>query len=288
MAGEVIFLDVPGEQVHEKDAVVFKTRINTAWQQYLDKTDLAHSRCTSQRGKRYSVRQQQGRACQKRPNGKPTGLSLEERAAQYQPQKPQFTFEQLIVPEAVYTNLMLATKIISLERRVFDDWGLRKIEPFPRSALNFYGEPGTGKTLAAHALAAHLGREILLASYGQIESMYHGEGPKNVEAVFYAAQRDKALLFIDEADSLLSKRLTNVTQGSEQAINSMRSAATALPGAVQGRGHLRHEPGEELRPSLRDAGAQHPLPDAGPEVPPANLVGAPPAGDAAGGRRHPG
>ncbi len=53
--------------------------------------------------------------------------------------------------------------------------------------------------------------------------MYHGEGPKNVEAIFQAAERDNALLFIDEADSLLSKRLTNVTQGSEQAINSMRS-----------------------------------------------------------------
>ncbi len=36
-------------------------------------------------------------------------------------------------------------------------------------------------------------------------------------------ERDNAILFIDEADSLLSRRLTNVTQGSEQAINSMRS-----------------------------------------------------------------
>jgi ATP-dependent 26S proteasome regulatory subunit len=53
--------------------------------------------------------------------------------------------------------------------------------------------------------------------------MYHGEGPKNVESIFLAAQRDNAVLFIDEADSLLSRRLTNVTQGSEQAINSMRS-----------------------------------------------------------------
>jgi SpoVK/Ycf46/Vps4 family AAA+-type ATPase len=53
--------------------------------------------------------------------------------------------------------------------------------------------------------------------------MYHGEGPKNVEAIFMAAERENALLFIDEADSLLSKRLTNVNQGSEQAINSMRS-----------------------------------------------------------------
>ena len=41
--------------------------------------------------------------------------------------------------------------------------------------------------------------------------------------IFHAAERDEAILFIDEADSLLSKRLTNVTQGAEQAINSMRS-----------------------------------------------------------------
>jgi len=106
---------------------------------------------------------------------------------------------------------------------VFDEWGLRKIEPFPRTALNFHGQPGTGKTLAAHAIASKINRPILVASYAQIESMYHGEGPKNVEAIFSAAERDNALLFIDEADSLLSKRLTNVTQGSEQAINSMRS-----------------------------------------------------------------
>lgn len=46
---------------------------------------------------------------------------------------------------------------------------------------------------------------------------------KNVEALFHSANKDNALLFIDEADSLLSKRLVNVTQGSEQAINSMRS-----------------------------------------------------------------
>ena len=100
---------------------------------------------------------------------------------------------------------------------------IKRIEPFPRMALNFYGPPGTGKTLGAHALASHLQQPILIASYAQIESKFHGDGPKNVEALFYAAERDNAVLFINEADSLLSKRLTNVTQGSEQASNSMRS-----------------------------------------------------------------
>jgi len=150
-------------------------------------------------------------------------LSPEERAKKYKASKPLFTFEQLVVPNEVEEDLLLAVDLIQLESKVFDEWGLREIEPFPRTALNFHGKPGTGKTLAAHAIASKINRPILVASYAQIESMYHGEGPKNVEAIFIAAERENALLFIDEADSLLSKRLTNVNQGSEQAINSMRS-----------------------------------------------------------------
>ena len=50
-----------------------------------------------------------------------------------------------------------------------------------------------------------------------------GEGPKNVSAIFLAAEEQDAVLFIDEADSLLSKRLVNVSDPSGQAMNSMRS-----------------------------------------------------------------
>ncbi len=150
-------------------------------------------------------------------------ISVKDRAQRYKAVQPFFNFEQLIVPSQVREELLLAINLIRLEHKVFDEWGLRKIEPFPRSALNFHGAPGTGKTLAAHAIASKIGQPILIASYAQIESMYHGEGPKNVEALFLAAESENAVLFIDEADSLLSKRLTNVTQGSEQAINSMRS-----------------------------------------------------------------
>jgi len=149
--------------------------------------------------------------------------STEERALKYKAVKPTYDFDKLVVPQEVLEDLLLAVDLIDLEAKVFDEWGLREIEPFPRTALNLYGPPGTGKTLAAHAIASKINRLILVASYADIESMYHGEGPKNVEAIFFAAEKDNALLFIDEADSLLSKRLTNVTQGSEQAINSMRS-----------------------------------------------------------------
>jgi SpoVK/Ycf46/Vps4 family AAA+-type ATPase len=150
-------------------------------------------------------------------------LSIAERALQYQARPPLFDFDFLTVPDEVTDVLLAAVDLVRLEQKVFDEWNLRRIEPFPRTALNFYGQPGTGKTLAAHALASHLGKLILTASYAQIESKFLGDGPKNIEALFFAAARDQAVLFVDEADSLLSKRLTNVTQGSEQATNSMRS-----------------------------------------------------------------
>lgn len=150
-------------------------------------------------------------------------MTIEERAEQYWSRKPLYDFDFLVVPQDVKETLLSAVDLVMVEELVFDTWNLRSIEPFPRAALNFHGEPGTGKTLAAHCVASYLKKPILLASYAQIESKYVGDGSKNVEAVFYAAERDNAILFIDEADSLLSRRLTNVTQGAEQAINSMRS-----------------------------------------------------------------
>lgn len=137
--------------------------------------------------------------------------------------EPLYTFEQLILPDETRDAILQAIQVLSVEEIVFDQWGLRKIEPYPKTALNFYGPPGTGKTLAAHAIARFLHKKILIASYAEIESKYHGDGPKNVKKIFQDAEKNNAVLFIDEADSLLSKRLTNVSQGSEQAINSMRS-----------------------------------------------------------------
>ncbi|UZQ51897.1 ATP-binding protein [Clostridium kluyveri] len=150
-------------------------------------------------------------------------FNFDKRAERYEVKEPKWDFKSLILTKNVLEELEISLSIIENETLVFDTWGLRTFEPHPRSALNFYGPPGTGKTMAAHAIANKLGKKILIASYAQIESKYHGEGPKNVEALFMAAQKNDAVLFIDEADSMLSKRLTHVTQGSEQAINSMRS-----------------------------------------------------------------
>lgn len=148
---------------------------------------------------------------------------MKKRALMYEAVTPKYTFDMVQLPSDTLEQINRALGRIEYEQKVFNEWGLYAIMPNPVSALGFFGPPGTGKTLAAEAIADKLGKKIVRVSYADIENKYVGEGPKNVKAVFYAAEKQDAVLFIDEADSLLSKRLTSVSDGTGQAFNSMRS-----------------------------------------------------------------
>lgn len=136
---------------------------------------------------------------------------------------PLYSWDRVILPGDLRDDIEAAVEAIRHSDQLFDEWGLREIEPFARAALNFHGPPGTGKTLTAHAVADMLGQPIIVASYAQIESKFLGDGPKNAARLFETAEESGAVLFIDEADSLLSARLTNASQGSERAANSLTS-----------------------------------------------------------------
>lgn len=220
---DLLITGIP-DSVPERIAAVCRSRLLTAVNElfpYIDTPELLVKVGTSAAFKRYAI--SDDTALARFQGGSRGDDSDVPRPEKYAAKKANYTFDQLVLPEDLLNNLLMAIAKLKVESKVFNDWGLRKIEPFPCSSLNFHGPPGTGKTLAAHALSDQLGRPILEASYADIESKFHGDGPKNVKAIFQAAERDAAVLFIDEADSLLSRRLTNVTHGSEQAINSMRS-----------------------------------------------------------------
>ena len=91
--------------------------------------------------------------------------------------KPRHRFDRLVVSEAVREDILAAVAVLAPTQQVFAEWGLEEIEPFPRTALNFHGPAGVGKTLAAHAVADYLGKRILLTSYADVERKYVGDGP---------------------------------------------------------------------------------------------------------------
>lgn len=120
-------------------------------------------------------------------------------------------------------QIMDALSIIRNRRKIYEEWGFNEIDSQPKAILSFWGPPGTGKTMCAHAIARDLGAKILAVNYAEIESKYAGESPKNLIAAFNAAQENGAVLFFDEADSFLGKRISNVQSGHDQSINSLRS-----------------------------------------------------------------
>lgn len=68
--------------------------------------------------------------------------------------------------------------------------------------LMFYGASGCGKTMLAKALAKRLKKKIIIVNLGAIVSSKLGETAKNIALLFRKAERDKAVLFFDEFDSL--------------------------------------------------------------------------------------
>jgi len=113
---------------------------------------------------------------------------------------------------------------LKFHHKIYQDWGFSEVDPMGMTAiLNFYGPPGTGKTLCAEALAGQLGLPFLTLGIAELESKFMGETAKNIQAVFEQARHEGALLFFDEADTLLGKRLSSVTQGVDNEVNAMRS-----------------------------------------------------------------
>jgi SpoVK/Ycf46/Vps4 family AAA+-type ATPase len=219
-SGPVHFAGIPAD-VPEDLAALTRSRLARAFSDLAPAT--AAQQILLQVGTHLGSGQREPRAAANGHRDASDDETTEARARQYAAMPPKFGFDQLILPADEAAALMTAVNAIRLRSKIYDEWGLRKIEPSPSAALNLHGPAGTGKTLAAHAIAAHLGKHIIMAGYAELESKFHGDGPKNVKAAFHAAQTQDAVLFIDEADSLLSRRLTEVTQGSDQAINSMRS-----------------------------------------------------------------
>lgn len=107
-------------------------------------------------------------------------------------------------------NKQLLTEIcnqIKYRQKVFDDWNLGKKFTYGRCvSVLLVGPPGTGKTMAVHALSSELGLELYKVDLSQIVDKYVGETEKRLEEVFTRAEKSNMILFFDEADAVLGKR----------------------------------------------------------------------------------
>jgi SpoVK/Ycf46/Vps4 family AAA+-type ATPase len=131
------------------------------------------------------------------------------------------TFRDVILPPRTVRMLGEALTQVHSYTLIFQDWGLGERHPTGTAlAFNFAGPSGTGKTICAEAIAHYLDKRLLLVRYAELESMWVGETPKNVAAIFRMAQEEDAVLFFDEADAIAARRSTDVSHGSQRESNT--------------------------------------------------------------------
>src|SRR6476469_2691342 len=118
------------------------------------------------------------------------------------------TFGRLVLYKATRDEIMTGVDSIMRRDDIEEVWNLSSIEPqVGRCILNFYGPPGTCKTRAAAAIAKHLDQVLYQVDYSAIISKYLGDTAKHLVTAFKRASELGAVLFFDEADSMLSKRI---------------------------------------------------------------------------------
>lgn len=117
------------------------------------------------------------------------------------------TWDDLVLPEPQKESLKDIAIQVQYRKTVYEDWGFaaKSSRGLGISAL-FYGESGTGKTMASEVLANELQLDLYRIDLSQVVNKYIGETEKNLKRIFDAAEDGGAILLFDEADSLFGRR----------------------------------------------------------------------------------
>ncbi len=143
------------------------------------------------------------------------------RAKAYSQDKPSTTFADIAGYEGVKQEITEVVDFLRMPDR-FREIGAR----VPKGML-LVGPPGTGKTLFARAVAGEAGVGFLSVTGSDFMEMFVGVGASRVRDLFQQARRmGRAIIFIDEIDSIGRKRGAGLGGGHderEQTLNQMLS-----------------------------------------------------------------
>ncbi|MFM0053350.1 ATP-binding protein [Caballeronia grimmiae] len=117
------------------------------------------------------------------------------------------SLDDLVVPGFVATQLREIASHLRHRQTVYDEWGFGRGQSRGLGiAALFAGESGTGKTMAAEAIANAARLDLYRIDLSGVVSKYIGETEKNLAHLFDAAEASGAILLFDEADALFGKR----------------------------------------------------------------------------------
>ncbi|NME71533.1 AAA family ATPase [Flammeovirga aprica] len=133
-------------------------------------------------------------------------------------------FDEVVLTEATQESLSPFLTWVKIHKKI----RAQKDQPFYKKIKTnklyvFSGPPGTGKTLTATTIGQKYGLQTYVLEISKVVSKYIGEFEKSMERVFQKLDGQNTILFIDEADSLFTKRSEEISDAKDKYANQEMS-----------------------------------------------------------------
>lgn len=123
------------------------------------------------------------------------------------PLRTDVRFDDLVLNPPMHERLRGLVSEIRMQHAIWENREVARVYAQERAlTILLQGPPGTGKTLSARVLAGEAGLPLFRVDVASLSSKWRGETAKNLRALFRAANRSGAILFVDEFEALASKR----------------------------------------------------------------------------------
>merc|ERR1711983_211052 len=148
---------------------------------------------------------------------------------------------------------------------LYEDIGIK-----PPKGVILYGQPGTGKTLLAKAVANSTSATFLRVVGSELIQKYLGDGPKLVRELFRVAEEHApSIVFIDEIDAVGTKRYDSNSGGEREIQRTMLELLNQLDGfdsrgdvkVIMATNRIETLDPALIRPGRIDRKIEFPLPD---------------------------
>jgi SpoVK/Ycf46/Vps4 family AAA+-type ATPase len=116
------------------------------------------------------------------------------------PNAPSYSLDGLNIRADMQSTMKLIDRFNHTWNGLVENMAIKNMN------LLLFGPPGTGKTEFAKFVARTMNRRLMVRRASDLLSCYVGETEKLIRRAFSEAEKDKSILFIDEADSMLGTR----------------------------------------------------------------------------------